>query len=534
MLSGSDERVWVVAASKGEADSEPEVRFWFSADSAAPGMTSAPKPSPNIQPVTGNPIFAAADKSSLRVLFADLALWRYEPKSLPATDALFVLQSEREPLAFAGDAAQGITWFLVDADSLARPVSTSQADDEDEVATQPAPTTQASEKPTHLALLRLERGFWTRIDVPAFAAGFDAYQLAVRNGHIHLFWRNPAGNVISYSEFQDDAWSPPDVAVKGVVIERFWVGSSLTGPVLIVGSPAESKGKLNLSIAFENEKGWVHSKPIGPSAAPLAVSRDAVAATIACNQLAVAVIDDGAIQFAWGDISTAPTIRKTELSTVIPTLDSAKQRWRDFVQTAVLLVLFTIVLTTRREQMQTPAAVPRGYILATVGRRAMATLIDVSPAAILILLLNWDFIGPLLQTYGASDAPVVQNPEVIARQDRIWLLFVVLYGGWCLVLEGLGHTTLGKRILNCRVLSADGTAPTGRQILIRNVLRILIVGLGVSGVLVTFMLLAMFTVNRQRLGDILANTIVVQPTPTPSKIDESNPFDDRDPRDDGY
>lgn len=533
LLSGSDERVWVVAASRAEGDKVPEARFWFSTDNADKKVAAAPKPSPNLQPVSGNPTFAAADKSALRVLYGDLALWRYETKSFPATDALFVIQSERPPLAFAGDAAQNVSWFLVDADTLARPVTTSQADDEAtvEAASQPAPTTLSAEKPKHLALLRLERGFWTRIDVPEFATGFDGYRMAIRHERVHVFWQNAAGDTISYSAFSNDTWSPPAVAIRDRKVERYWVGSSLKGPILIVGLPAESANTLHLSIAFENNKGWVLSKPIGTGGTPLTVSRDAVSATIACNQLAVAMIEDSAIQFAWGDISTAPTIRKTALSMAIPSTDATNQGWRNTVQTMVLLLLVTIVLATRREQMQTPAAIPKGYILATVWRRAMASLIDVSPAAILILLLNWDFLGPLLQAVGSSDVPVLQSPEVIARQDKIWMLFVAMYGGWCFVLEGLGHTTLGKRILNCRVLSADGTAPTARQILIRNAIRILIVGLGTSGVLVTFMLLAMFTVNRQRLGDILANTIVVQPTPPPLKLDESSPFDDGDSRD---
>jgi len=530
LLSGSDDRVWLVGASKAEGDNLPEVRFWTSiADAAA-----IPKQRINLRPVSGEPLSAAADPSTLRVLYGDLSLWRYDALSVPATDALYVTQSAAPPLAFGGDAATDVSWFLVDADTLYPPKSETQPTADDAPSTQPAtsqpaPTTMPAAAPERLVLLRLERGFWARLDVPDFASRHDTYRLAVRNQRVCLMWRDAGENRISCSEFADNAWSPPAIAVDGVEIDEFWAGPSVTGPVVIMTTPAGDGKHNHLQIACRSMDTWFVSKPAGVGETPLLLSTGRVVATIAGDRLAVATIRNGdEIQFGWGDLSRAPTIRLSKLSTAVPALDSSRQNWRDSIQFVVLLTLFMLMILTRRDQVQAPAAVPQGYVLATLWRRSMATLIDISPAAILTLLLNWDFLGPLLREAGAGDMTIAQNPDVVDRQFRIWIVFVAMYGAWCLLLESLGHTTLGKRILNCRVLSADGTAPTAKQIVIRNVIRMLIVALGPTGVLVSFVLLPMFTVNRQRLGDIMANTVVVQPEPPAPEHDGSPPFDDRD------
>ncbi|MCA9254464.1 MAG: RDD family protein [Phycisphaerales bacterium] len=529
LLSGADDRVWLVGASKAEGDDLPEVRFWTSmADTAA-----LPKQRINLRPVSGEPLAAAADSSALRALYGDLSLWRYDALSAPATDALYVTQSAAPPLAFGGDASTDVSWFLVDADTLYPPKSETQPAADEAPSTQPAtsqpaPTTMPAAAPERLVLLRLERGFWSRFDVPDFASRHDTYRLAIRNQRVCLLWLDARKNRISCAEFADNTWSQPTIAVDGVVIDEFWAGPSVTGPVVIMTTPAGDEKHNHLQIAFRSMDHWIISKPAGVGDTPLLLSPRRVSATIAGDRLAIATLRNGQIRFGWGDISLAPTVRLSKLSTAVPALDSTRQSWRDSIQFVVLLTLFMLMILTRRDQVQAPAAVPQGYVLATLWRRSMATLIDVSPAAILTLLLNWDFLGPLLREAGAADMTIAQNPDVVDRQFRIWIVFVAMYGAWCLLLESLGHTTLGKRILNCRVLSADGAAPTAKQIVIRNVIRMLIVALGPTGVFVSFMLLPIFTVNRQRLGDIMANTIVVQPEPPALEHDGSPPFDDRD------
>lgn len=524
-VTGSEERVWVIAESRAEGDKLPEVRFWTTDD-------GTPSQKVSLQPVAGTPVAITAADKSLRILYGDLSLWRYEADAAPATDALYITQAEEPPLAVASDTKNGITWFLVDADALRPPdsIETTQPVDDSPSTTRPVTTRPADT--SGLALLRLQRGFWSMIDIPKSAVGNDEYRMTAGDNKLQLFWMKHHGTDVRYITLADDAWTTPALALSGTRIDRWWAASSLKGPVLIVATPTGEKDLVELSVAFQSDDGWTRSKPAGPGSTSFRVSADKVAATVAQEKLAVACIDGNKVRFGWGDISASPTLRFNNLSSTVLSLENSQQHMRDFVEMAVLLALFTIALLSRREQMQTPAAVPKGYVLATIWRRGLATLIDISPAVIAIYLLYGDSLRAFVTSVSASGSEtVVQDPAQLAEIEKIRLLLVVIYGAWCTVLELLGHTTLGKRIFNCRVLSADGTAPTGRQILIRNLLRVAIVWFGPKGLLVTFMLMSMFTINRQRLGDIMGNTIVVHPAPLPLDDGEPYSFDDRDSQD---
>jgi uncharacterized RDD family membrane protein YckC len=81
----------------------------------------------------------------------------------------------------------------------------------------------------------------------------------------------------------------------------------------------------------------------------------------------------------------------------------------------------------------------------------------------------------------------------------LWFLYYWL-------LEGLFGTTLGKLVMNLHVVRVDGSKIDLRKSVIRNLLR-LIDGIGVY--LVGF-LVALLSRKKQRLGDHVADTVVVQ------------------------
>lgn len=521
-IAGSDERVWVVAASKADGDKLPEVRFWFAAFDDKGSAPAIPEPSRYLPPVSGDPIVAASDKSALRVLFADFSLCRYESTRLPATDALYNAQSAQYPLAFAGDASKDVSWFLVDHAAVRE--ATSQA------ASRPvkdAATSRPTLSADRLVLLRLERGFWTSIDVPQFIAGHENYRIAARDDSLHVFWHDKSAGRIDFASRTDNTWSDRSTAVLQKDIDRFWAGSTRTGPLLLIANPAAEPDQVTLSLAQPADGQWTISDPIRPGSKQLSVSRDHIEAAFAGDRLAIAFLEDDKIRFGWSDVSASPTIRLSTLSNAVPTDGSEQQGWRGLIETVVLLIVISFVLITRQQQIQTPAAVPKGYILASVWRRFIATLIDLSPALMITYLIYGDTLRPVFQmAIQSTSESIAPDAAMAAKMEKIRLLAIAIYGGWCLLLESFRHTTLGKRFMNCRVLSADGSAPTGRQILVRNIIRILIVGLGPSGILVTFMLMAMFSVNKQRLGDIMASTIVVQPAPPDIEDVSSKPFDD--------
>jgi uncharacterized RDD family membrane protein YckC len=48
---------------------------------------------------------------------------------------------------------------------------------------------------------------------------------------------------------------------------------------------------------------------------------------------------------------------------------------------------------------------------------------------------------------------------------------------------------------------------------VRNVVRTVMVGLGPPGLIITLMTMIILTRNRQRVGDLLARTLVIEPAP---------------------
>lgn len=84
-----------------------------------------------------------------------------------------------------------------------------------------------------------------------------------------------------------------------------------------------------------------------------------------------------------------------------------------------------------------------------------------------------------------------------------WLLFVFLYYG---VNEALGGATPGKRLLGIRVVMTDGSPCSPSASALRNLVRFL------DALFLWWLgaLAALLTKRRQRLGDLLAHTMVVR------------------------
>ena len=88
------------------------------------------------------------------------------------------------------------------------------------------------------------------------------------------------------------------------------------------------------------------------------------------------------------------------------------------------------------------------------------------------------------------------------------LFFTLVFFLYFIILEGLGGATVGKRLLGLRVVREDGSACGLGRAVVRNVLRI------IDGLPFLYLLGVVIigrSEKKQRLGDILAKTVVVRP-----------------------
>jgi len=151
-------------------------------------------------------------------------------------------------------------------------------------------------------------------------------------------------------------------------------------------------------------------------------------------------------------------------------------------------------------RFETPERVALSLEMAGLGARAFAYLLDV-----LLVFLLW--IAALLLYSVSGD--LLREVQALSFAGQLLAVAGVLLSGWGWDVgwEVLGGgRTPGKRALGLRVVRADG-APVGpAESLVRNLLRALEVPFGYApGVLAIAL-----SPRRQRLGDLVAGTLVVR------------------------
>jgi uncharacterized RDD family membrane protein YckC len=141
-----------------------------------------------------------------------------------------------------------------------------------------------------------------------------------------------------------------------------------------------------------------------------------------------------------------------------------------------------------------------GAALAGMGDRAIATLLDVVVVGAAYALVGmWAAVrwgGVTSNGFELHGTPAV---IAIAAVATFAFLYVWLF-------EGVLGASLGKFILNVRVRRIDGSAIGLTKSLVRNLLRII----DAIGVYLVGFLIAIFSHLKQRLGDHVAKTVVVQ------------------------
>jgi uncharacterized RDD family membrane protein YckC len=136
---------------------------------------------------------------------------------------------------------------------------------------------------------------------------------------------------------------------------------------------------------------------------------------------------------------------------------------------------------------------------AALWRRAVALIVDsfvMMPFAMLLL----DAFGVTIE----GDT-IVMDARLVGANVVFYLLFVMYF----IVCEWRFGQTIGKRLCRIRVVAAHGGHVTLTGAVIRNIVRLVD---GVSIVALIGLAVAMSTRRSQRLGDLIARTVVVSDT----------------------
>src|SRR3989441_11220650 len=139
-------------------------------------------------------------------------------------------------------------------------------------------------------------------------------------------------------------------------------------------------------------------------------------------------------------------------------------------------------------------------------RRLLALIADTIVISLLDAIVNGTF-GVTRVTSGIATTMGSGGFTSFTTQTTVdWPLLALLWVTYYAVLEGLFGATLGKRLAGLRVTDLEGRRITWQAAIVRNVARLLDV------LPFTYLLggiLTLATKRHQRLGDLLAGTIVV-------------------------
>ena len=130
------------------------------------------------------------------------------------------------------------------------------------------------------------------------------------------------------------------------------------------------------------------------------------------------------------------------------------------------------------------------------GRRILAAVIDLA-----LVILGGVVLTTIVSTVAGGDGGFG------SMQVRVIMVAWALY--YFFALESGDGQTIGKKVMKLRVVTADGSALTMREVAIRTVLRVVDVFAGLVVMIVT-------KERRQRLGDLAAGTMVADASAPPA------------------
>ena len=254
--------------------------------------------------------------------------------------------------------------------------------------------------------------------------------------------------------------------------------------------------------------------PIGP--APLACSLGEVSE----SQLALLWREKESYRFALVD-HTGEVVENKEVEELLKSAPTFNTREIiDYFLLAIPALLLVFILFGRRKRPTGPMILPAQFIPGALPKRLVAMIIDWVPFSLLgILVLK--VISPDLTIEDITAAFMAEQQNIPVEPVLCMLGSLaawVIYGS---IMESRFGATLGKMAMRLEVTSADGKGPTIRQAILRNLIR----PIELSWPIIIFtMAVPLLMRTRQRLGDIMARTVVVE------KVRSLNSDDSQKPR----
>ena len=165
----------------------------------------------------------------------------------------------------------------------------------------------------------------------------------------------------------------------------------------------------------------------------------------------------------------------------------------------------------RKTELELPEEIDLQVELANVGSRTLAILVDIALGGLVLFIV---YALTMLLAHDEADDWLTKTSSNVLKTLLMLLIFGFQWVYFNLFEWGWNGQTPGKRLLNLRVIKADGSPVSGVDVLLRNLSRPIdtLGPMGLIGLLMIFV-----SRKAQRLGDVMARTFVIHET----KIDWS-------------
>jgi uncharacterized RDD family membrane protein YckC len=528
VVAGNDQILWFAV---GELNQQQKFiqRFYY-----IDNVSKKIRPIVGIMPQVGDLARWTVVDHNLHVFYDDGTHYLYRKYSI---DRQIRLPNSVIPLAIAGElnVKHHRLWALVDAETadlvdvqwqrtLAKRTA-KRTDDKSSTTQKPGPT------PTEPSIVRAKGTHhlvqYSNIDWrPGFPAPDNlleckrAWLCATGNIH-HLWWQQDQNdNDIHYARHEQNRWidgpSIPlsrkcNTATCGINNNKLFFAALTEDPIrssglqcniwILNGDPDKpTSQKWEMQPPLIDQDGKKLSLPGGTSLGTNS------------KQLALLWMNQDRAQVGlWpvnGQLPDRPLINVPLEKTYRKFQNNRKTK--DIITIITLAAVLMLLFWRRNQSLAKPLLIPEDLKIVGPAKRALAALIDMIPAAAVILTL---YHTPLtefmeeLQTV-SENREQVEAMEFPSQLKWAWAWFMLSYTAYCTLFELLISVTPGKRLLGFMVISETIEPTSLTQILIRNLFRLVELFPYLS--IWPFMLVVFFTQNHQRVGDLIARTIAVQ------------------------
>jgi len=505
-VAGNDRWLWVYQV---RVDPERGVPGAWFARRTADGRDTLFRPVP-ISEMGGNIAFASVCADSLHLIFVDgthrsLSVSDMDSGASAAVAVELPLPDSAIPMALTADGATGALWAVVGGQTACRVVPPASGPEEPTSA----PAGAIVSAPPAYALLRYQGGQWALDrDVTDAATGASDFWLAVNAAVCHLFFAVRGGaDDVHYCELSNDGWSPP-VDVPGLKARYVAAVAVIDAAPLVVADD----GRGGVEVFQGDGREWLrHPLRLPPDFPARAVGELPVAGVLKDRIALGAATASGDLRVGlWpatgGDPVEPPVVVETRSPVPRRTLDS---RFRMAIPFVFLSAVLMAVLSRRRAVLGEPAQLAAHQALAGYARRAAAFALDLVimlPGGYWFLLRGRVVLPPA----EAGDAVPVNSAVMAFSFELFWLWLVgaAAFVVYCTVFEAALAATPGKLVMQCRVTDERGRRCSFVRVLVRNLARL--IEMYPLFELLPSAVLMLLTRKRQRLGDLMAGTIVVE------------------------